>query len=129
MRRIGAVLLVAISLCSFQCNLPTTADDPNVITSLHFTPSAFDSFRRNAEMKYSLKAPSTVTIYIVKKDSARGDLLVKTLAIDLRDTKGSHSITWIGDTDQRLFAPAGIYFGVVELQQHRFETIVQVFHF
>ena len=79
-------------------------------------------------MKYSLKIPSTVSIYIVKKDSTRKELLVKTLAEDLNETKGSQSITWIGDTDQRLFAPSGIYFGVIQIQQRRFETIVQVFH-
>jgi hypothetical protein len=129
MRKMYATLLMAIMLCSFQCKLPTAADDPNVISSLHFTPSAFDSFRRNTEMKYSLKGASVVSVYIVKKDSTNRELLVKTLAEDLNETKGSHSITWIGDTDQRLFAPVGIYFGIVQLQQHRFETIVQVFHF
>ena len=80
-------------------------------------------------MKYSLKDASVVSVYIVKKDSTNRELLVKTLAENLNETKGSHSITWIGDTDQRLFAPVGIYFGVVHLQQYRFETIVQVFHF
>ena len=80
-------------------------------------------------MKYSLKVASRVSVYIMKKDSANRELLVKTLVENLNETKGSHSITWIGDTDQRLFAPVGIYFGVVQLQQNRFETIVQVFHF
>lgn len=120
---------MAISLCSFQCKLPTATDDPNVISSLHFTPSAFDSFRRNTEMKYSLKAASVVSIYIVKKDSTKRELLVKTLVEGLNETKGSHSITWIGDTDQRLFAPVGIYFGLVHIQNQRFETIIQVFHY
>lgn len=80
-------------------------------------------------MKYSLRAATLVSAYIVKKDSAHTELLVKTLVENLNETKGSHSITWIGDTDERLFAPAGIYFGVVQFQQFRFETIIQVFHF
>ena len=119
---------MSLSISTLACRFPNEAYDPNVITSLHFTPSAFDSFRRNTEMKYSLKSASIVSVYIVKKDSAQKELLVKTLVEDLNETKGSHSITWIGDTDQRLFAPAGTYFGVVQLQQHRFQTIVQVFH-
>ena len=112
-----------------QCKFPTAVDDSNVISSLHFTPSAFDSFQRNTEMKYSLKAASVVSVYIVKKDSTNRELLVKTLAEDLNETKGSHSITWIGDTDQRLFAPVGIYFGLVHIQNQQFETIIQVFHY
>jgi len=120
-------LVLAISLCS--CKLPTQANDPNLISSLHFSPSAFDSFKRNTELKYSLKVPSTVTIYIIRKDSAESESLVKTLVDDLSDTKGSHSITWIGDTEARLFAPAGTYFGVVQIGGTRFQTIVQIFHF
>ena len=128
MRTVCRSLLIALTISALQCKLPTAADDPDAISSLRFTPSAFDSFRRNTELRYSLKSASSVSIYIIRRDSAGGDLLVRTLVETLNETKGSHSITWIGDTDQRLFAPAGIYFGIVQLQEHRFETIVQVFH-
>jgi len=96
---------------------------------MRFSPSAFDSFRRNTELRYTLKAPTTVSIYIVKALSAGTQAPVKTLVEDLSETKGTHSITWIGDTDQRLFAPAGVYLGVLRIDQRRFETIIQVFHF
>jgi hypothetical protein len=129
MRTIFAALLVAASLGGFQCKLPTASDTSGIISSLHFTPSAFDSFRRNSEMKYSLKVASIVSSSIVRRDSAYREQLVKTLAENLNETTGAHSITWIGDTDQHLFAPAGIYFGVVRIQNLRFETIIQVFHF
>src|SRR6266849_6132010 len=129
MPNIFATLFVVGSLVGVECKLPNAYDDLNAISSLHFTPSAFDSFRRNSEMKYSLKVPSAVSVYIVKKDSANRELLVKTLAENLNETKGSQSITWIGDTDQHLFAPAGIYFGVVQIQRQRFQAIIQVFHF
>ncbi len=118
-----------ISLCNLDCHLPTGADAPDAITGLRFTPSAFDSFRRITELTYSLRAASTVSIYIVKKDSSQKEFLVKTLAVNLDDTKGSHSITWIGDSDAHVFAPVGIYFGVVQIQLRRFQTIVQVFHY
>ncbi len=129
MRKMCATLLMAISMGSFHCKLPTAADDPNVISSLHFTPSAFDSFKRNTELKYTLKAPSIVHIYIVKIDSSGRSFFVKTLAANLNETKGSHSITWLGDTDQRLFAPVGTYLGVVQISERKFQTIVQIFHF
>ncbi len=129
MRKLCAIVFMAISICNLACRLPDQAADGDVVSSLHFTPSAFDSFKRNTELKYSLKDASTLNIYIVKKDTTQKELLVKTLVEDLADTKGSHSVTWIGDTDQHYFAPIGIYFGVVQIQDHRFETIVQVFHY
>jgi hypothetical protein len=117
--------LILLSLFSLHCSLP---ESPDLISSLRFTPSAFDSFRRNTELRYSLKSFQTVNIYIVRKELS-GDLLVKTLAEGLGETKGSHAITWLGDTNAKLFAPAGVYFGVVQLHDKRFEAVVEVFHF
>jgi hypothetical protein len=117
--------LLFLFLLSLHCSLPESSD---LVSSLRFTPSAFDSFRRNTELKYSLKTSETVNIYIVKKAGSE-DQLVKTLAEGMGETKGSHSITWLGDTNQNLFAPAGIYFGVVQLHDQHFEAVVQVFHF
>jgi flagellar hook assembly protein FlgD len=54
---------------------------------------------------------------------------VKTIVENLNATKGSNSVTWIGDTNQKYFAPVGTYYGIVQTQNHRFETTVQVFHF
>ena len=129
MRMMISIGLMGISFAALRCTLPGAPDDPNMITSLRFTPSAFDSFKRNTELKYVLSAAATVDAFIVRRDSMQSELLVRTLAEDLTETKGSHSITWIGDTDQGFFAPAGIYFGVLRIKNRRFETIVQVFHF
>jgi hypothetical protein len=129
MRRVITAMLMGISFGMFQCKPPDAADDPNLITSLRFAPSAFDSFKRNTELRYSLSGAATVSAYIVRRDSVHIELYIKTLVEDLSETKGSHSITWIGDTDERLFAPAGIYFGVLRVKNQRFETIIQVFHF
>jgi len=124
------VFSLLVSLLFFiSCNLPNANEDSTLISNLRFTPSAFDSFQRNTELKYTLKVPSIVSIYIIKKDSSSQEFLVKTLIENLEETKGTHSITWLGDTNQRYFAPIGTYFGVVQVKQHRFETSVQVFHF
>jgi len=116
-------------LSFMQCNMPNVTDDPALVSSLRFSPSAFDSFRRNTELKYTLKNPSEVSIYIMKKDSLQNDVLVKTLVENASETKGTHSTTWLGETNQRYFAPVGIYFGVLKIGSRRFETSVQVFHF
>jgi hypothetical protein len=121
--------LLPLFVMTLSCKLIPTASNAMSVTSLRFAPSAFDSFKRNTEMKYSLGAPSTVTITIIKRDSSNRDYLVKTLGENLRETKGSHSITWLGDTDQHLFAPAGVYFGVLHIREQQYETVVQVFHF
>lgn len=125
----GIIALIAIIFLVTGCRFPSAQEDPDLVTSLHFTPSAFDSFRRNAELKYSLKTASTLSVTIVRRDSSRTSSLVKTLVGDLNETKGAHAITWLGDTDQHLFAPAGIYFGVIRTGKQRFETIVEIFHF
>ena len=117
--------LLFLSMVGLYCSPPET---PDLISSLRFTPSAFDSFRRNTELKYSFKTSQTVSIYIIRK-AGSAEQLVKTLAEGIEETKGSHSITWLGDTNQNLFAPAGAYCGVVQVHDQRFEAVVQVFHF
>lgn len=126
----SAFLISLFFIPSFmQCNLPNATDDPALVSNLRFSPSAFDSFRRNTELKYTLKSPATVSIYIIKKDTIEQEFLVKTLMENAQETKGSHSVTWLGDTNQRYFAPIGIYFGKVQIENKSFEAIVQVFHF
>ena len=111
------------------CQGPDFLDDLALVTNLRFSPSAFDSFRRNSDLKYTLKYPTTLSIYIIKKDSAGQEYLVKTLCEDTYETKGTHSITWLGDNNQRYFAPIGMYFGIISIEGRRYETSVQVFHF
>jgi hypothetical protein len=127
MRRLlfASAILIALS----SCKLPTALDDPALVSNLRFSPSAFDSFRTNTEIRYTLKAPATVSIFISRRDSLGQDFLVKTLIENVNETKGSHSHTWLGDTNQGQFAPIGSYIGVVQIQRKRFETAVLVFHF
>ena len=124
MVRLTLICLAAAAVIA-GCRIPGTPE-PSV-TNLKFVPSAFDSFRSNAELKFSLTAPATVSIRI--RAGSPGGRVVRTLADDLRETKGSHAVAWLGDTDERLFAPAGIYFGVVVTGGAAYEANVQVFHY
>jgi flagellar hook assembly protein FlgD len=76
-----------------------------------------------------LKNPVTVSISIVKKDSSGQEFLVRTIAEDIRETKGTHRHTWLGDNEKGLFAPIGTYIGIVQIDSQRFEATVLVFHF
>ena len=123
----GLFLIVAISFVS--CKLPTAADDPSIVSNLRFTPSAFDSFTKNTEVQYTLKNPVAVSISIVKRDSSGQEFLVRTIAEDIHETKGTHRHTWLGDTEKSLFAPIGTYIGIVQTESNRFEATVLVYHF
>lgn len=112
-----------------SCKLPTAADDPAIVSNLRFTPSAFDSFTKNTEIQYSLKSPVKVSIAIVKRDPDGQDLLVKTIAEDINETKGTHRHTWLGDTEKGLFAPTGTYVGILKIESKNFEATVLVFHY
>jgi hypothetical protein len=127
MRKQLFAFTVFIALSS--CKLPTALDDPALVSNLRFSPSAFDSFRTNTEIRYTLKAPATVSIFITKRDSAGQEFLVKTLIENVNETKGTHAHTWLGDTNQGQFAPLGSYIGVVQIRHKRFEAAVLVFHF
>jgi flagellar hook assembly protein FlgD len=112
-----------------SCKLPTAADDPSIVSNLRFTPSAFDSFTKNTEVQYTLKNPVAVNISIVKRDSSGQEYLVKTIAEDIHETKGTHRHTWLGDTEKGLFAPIGTYIGLVQIESQQFEATVLVYHF
>ncbi len=125
----GRLVLIAILLSLNSCHLPTTADDPSSITSLRFTPSAFDSFTKNTQIQYALKSPSTLSISIVTKDSLGSYALVRTIAQNIHETKGTHGHTWLGDTENGFFAPTGTYIGLVQMDSQNYETTVLVFHY
>ena len=123
------LMLMFVCLLLFaSCKLPSATDDPSAVTSLRFSPSAFDSFRANTEMRYTLKAPTTVNIYVIRRDSSGQTLLVNTLVQDVYETKGTHAHTWLGDTNRGLFAPTGLYLGILQIGDRRFEAAVRVFH-
>jgi hypothetical protein len=122
--------LITICLANAAgCSHPAGSGDPGIVSNLRFAPSAFDSFKRNTELKFTLKLPESVNITIVRRNAAGGESPVKRLIQNARETRGSHSVSWLGDTESGLFAPAGIYLAVVEIDAQTYETSVQIFHF
>ena len=112
-------------LCAmiFACRIPITADDL-LVTSCRFEPPLFDSFKANAKLSYSLSQPATVSVYILNHQRR----IVKTIAVNLSESKGSHSHGWKGDSDDTLFVTSGIYIGQVKTSGKNFEATVEVFH-
>jgi flagellar hook assembly protein FlgD len=70
-----------------------------------------------------------VNVYVTTRDSLGRLVLVRTIVRDLSETKGSHNHTWLGDTEKGIFAPAGLYTGILQIQDASFETSVRIFHF
>ena len=131
MRIVSAVnLLDAIAVVLLAaCSLPTASNESVLVTSLRFSPSAFDSFRRNTQIQYTLNSPADVSLSIIRRTEAGMDIPVRALFSGLSETKGAHSHAWLGDTDQGQFAPTGDYVGVVQVGGKRFEAVVRVFHY
>lgn len=131
MRPVSAGCLIALPLLAAiaGCTLPTPATESVLVANLRFSPSAFDSFRRNTEIQYSLKSPAQVSISIIRRSDAGPDESVRRLCNCLFETKGVHSHTWLGDSDEGHFAPPGEYVGVVEAEGHHFEAVVRIFHY
>lgn len=117
-----------LTLLALSCQFPSPADDPKLVSSLRFSPSAFDSFTQNTELRYTLAAPTRLSILIVHRDSSGTESLVKVLASGLAETAGTHAHAWLGDTMHGAFAPAGQYLGRLVIDGKAFETQVLIYH-
>lgn len=120
-----AALVIAIITCVASCRLPSSTEP--LVTNLRFAPSAFDSFERNTELKYTLKESATIAIRVVRRDSA--DTLIKSLCSSLQETPGTHAHTWLGDNAAGFFAPAGEYVAILTANGERSEATVTLFHY
>ncbi len=114
------IMVVALFCC---CSQPISPDDL-LVSSCRFEPPLFDPFRQNTKLSYTLNQPATVSIYILDQDRN----VVKTVAVSLSLSKGSHSHGWKGDSDEWTFVPTGIYIGQVIVKGKKFEATVEVFH-
>ncbi len=119
--------VLAAPFAQMSCSLPSSSD--LIVSSLRCSPSAFDSFRANTEIRYTLVKPATVTITIAQRNSSGQLILVNTLAENINETKGSHGHTWLGDTAAGLFAESGNYIAVLQIENSQYEAGVRVFHF
>jgi len=97
----------------------------NIIANLRFSPDAFDSYKRNTSLKYSLLKEAEVSILILDSNGKK----VFTLLYNLLETKGSHSHGWLGISDNGTFVPAGIYLAKVVADYDEAFTSVEIFHF
>ena len=120
-------LYLNLMLGFLSCSLPSSAD--LLVSSLRCSPSAFDSFRANTEIRYTLAKPATVTIYIAQRNSSGQLILINSIAESINETKGSHGHTWLGDTAAGLFAESGNYIAVLQIESNQYEAGVRVFHF
>jgi hypothetical protein len=121
---------LALSLFALPgCRMPSQPDSAGVIANLRFSPAAFDSFRRNTDIVYTLKQAARVSIAIVKRPLAGEDQPVLTLFAQIYESRGTHAHTWLGDTAGGLFAPPGDYVGIVAVDGCRYEATVRVFHY
>jgi hypothetical protein len=125
----AGILIVFMAGCIAGCKVPGEVDASLLVANLRFSPAAFDSFKANTEIRYSLEAPAAVSCMIVRRGGATPDLLVTTLCSAVYESKGAHAHTWLGDTNAGLFAPAGDYIGILAVRDHRYEATVRIFHF
>jgi len=123
---IKITLFIAMMIASKACSFPSRPVPE--ISSLRFVPSAFDPFKKNAELKYSLDSETSIDAYIVKKDSLGQRWLVKTLTEDIILSKGTHAHAWLGGNDDGFFVPVGLYYGVIQTKYDLYETPVEVYH-
>ena len=126
-RRMQTLISAIFSVMLCSCTLPTQPD--LLVSSLRCSPSAFDSFRTNAEVRYTLAKPATVSIYIARRDASGGLQLVNILAENIYETKGSHGHTWLGETSAGFFAESGLYIAILRIEGNQYETTVRIFHF
>lgn len=125
----AATILIAAAGLLPGCRLPGEVDAALLVANLRFSPAAFDSFKGNTEIRYSLGAPAEVSCVIVRRGGAPPDIFVTTLCSKIHESKGTHAHSWLGDTGTGLFAPAGEYVGILNTGDRRFEATVRVFHF
>jgi len=123
----GSIAFIVLSTLALSCHLSTEQKD-ELVTGLRFEPEAFDSFTSSASVRYTLARPAVSTLRICSKTKDGGFAPVTILFESLRESKGSHAHTWLGDTEEGFFAPSGSYVGILDVEGERFEAVVRVFH-
>ncbi len=123
-RTVARILILLLFLPA--CRMPT--DQSPLLNSLRFEPGAFDSFTASARLRYTLREPATASARIIRRTPEGGVQAVATLYQTLHESRGSHSHTWIGNTDGGTFAPAGTYIAVVVVEGEEYETEVRIYH-
>ena len=118
------IMVMLLSIGTSACRLPVAQED-SLVSNLKFQPEAFDSFTASTSLRYSLARPATTTIRILTANKAEP---VITLFEELKESRGLHEHTWLGDTEEGYFAPSGSYIGVLEVEGQKFESVVRIYH-
>jgi hypothetical protein len=118
------MLLIVLLSAPVACRLPGAAED-QLVTGFRFEPEAFDSFTGSASIHYTLSRPAVTTLRIFMR--GKNEPLI-VLFESLRESKGTHEHTWLGDTEEGYFAPAGNFRGILDAEGEQFEAVVRVYH-
>jgi hypothetical protein len=119
-----ALILTLVLVGILGCRIPV---DPELLVSdFRFSPEAFDSFTGTTSLRYTLKRPATTTIRIIAP--GKSGSVVMTLFEELKESSGLHQHTWLGDTEEGYFAPAGEYLGELEVEGESYQAVVRVYH-
>lgn len=118
------IMVMLLSIGTSACRLPVAQED-SLVSNLKFQPEAFDSFTASTSLRYSLARPATTTIRILTANKAEP---VITLFEELKESRGLHEHTWLGDTEEGYFAPTGSYVGILEVEGEQYESVVRVYH-
>ncbi|PIS25689.1 MAG: hypothetical protein COT45_02020 [bacterium (Candidatus Stahlbacteria) CG08_land_8_20_14_0_20_40_26] len=116
------ILLFFLLFTFSGCDI-VEVETKGIIKNLRFSPSAFDPYRGNTKIRYSLSKSATVTIWI-----ERDEKLVRNIATDIKETQGTHEHSWLGGDNTQHFVSVGTYIGVVVTGDERGEATVEVFH-
>jgi hypothetical protein len=121
-----ALILTLVLAGILGCRIPV---DPELLVSdFRFSPEAFDSFTGTTSLRYTLKRPATTTIRIIAPGKSGPGSVVMTLFEELKESSGIHQHTWLGDTEEGYFAPAGEYLGELEVEGESYQAVVRVYH-
>jgi hypothetical protein len=128
MNDFSVVMLFLVLLSVASCRMPASQDTDELVSHFRFEPEAFDSFFGVSRAQYSLREASVTSLSIVKRSDHGQNTLVMTLFENLYESKGTHKHVWLGDTRDGIFAPSGIYVGVLQIGSLHFEAVVRVYH-
>ena len=116
-------MLLVIFWLTTGCNL-NNPFRPEIITSLRFSPDAFDSYQRNTSIRFTLTRRATVSAWI---SNSGGEIIIQ-LAQKIEQTRGTHSLAWLGLDGNGTFVTPGVYIAWVSADYDRASASVVVYH-
>ena len=116
-------MLLVMFWLTAGCNL-NNPFRPEIITSLRFSPDAFDSYKRNTSIRFALTRRATVSAWIT---NSGGEVIIQ-LAEEFEQTRGTHSLAWLGLDLNGTFVTPGVYIAWVSADYDRASASVVVYH-